>query len=187
MRPFAGLVTALVLATVGASGATSSQVKVAEKLSHLQQEDLWGEAVLRSEKVRSIKVDSMTTDSVAVIEVLGPLQRRLATYALTEIRSVRELGVHRIPRQRAPYLSTRSRWVALGIETILPGGGYHYTGQTGMGFAMMGLAGVIAGTAVATSTDAVAGWLPLAAWVKVASMLNLYDEVSAMNQPRSRP
>ena len=54
MRPFAGLVTALVLATVGASGATSSQVKVAEQLSHLQQEDLWGEAGLRSEKVRSI-------------------------------------------------------------------------------------------------------------------------------------
>ena len=177
-------VLSLTLATV--AGAAGSGGKVADKLDHLRQGDLWGEAVFHGDKVRSIKVDSMTTDSVAVIEVLGPLQRRLAKYAITDIRSVRELGAYRIPRQRAPYVESKSPLVALTIEAAIPGGGYLYTGQNKMGMTLFGIAGVLVGTALATNTDAVAGWLPLAVWFKAASMLHLRDEVSAMGAEPAR-
>jgi hypothetical protein len=192
MRGVTGIAIGVFLATLASSaGAAGSSGKVAEKLDHLQRGDLWGEAVFVGDRVRSIKVDSMTTDSVAVIEVLGPLQRRLASYALTDIRSVRELGTYRIPRQRAPYVDAKSPLLALTLEAAIPGGGYFYTGQSKMGMVLLGISGALVGTALATNTDAVAGWLPLAVWLKAASMFHLHDEASAMRaasrQVRPRP
>ena len=181
MRGITGIALGLIFsAWATTAAAAGSSGKVAERLDHLQRGDLWGEAVLQGDKVRSIKVDSMTVDSVAVIEVLGPLQRRLARYAITDIRSVRELGVHRIPRQRAPFIEPKSTLLALTIEAGIPGGGYLYTGQSKMGMTLFGISGLLVGTALATDTDAVAGWLPLAVWLKLASMVHLYDESAAM-------
>ena len=109
MRGVWGIATGLLVITLaGAAHAAGGSGKVFERLDHLRSENLWGEAVFDGDKVRSIKVDSMTTDSVSVIEVLGPLQQRLAVYALDDIRSVRELGTYRIPQQRAPFLERKS-------------------------------------------------------------------------------
>lgn len=159
--------------------------RVLETLIKLDRDDLWGEAVLREGGVRPIKVVSMKGDTVDVREVVGPLQERPATYAISEFRSLRELGEHRIPMRRAPFRPSRSMILALGIELAVPGGGYFYVGETRQGLVMLGFSVLAAATAVASGESGVAGWVPIATWFKIASMVHLVDEVKAMNAAHS--
>jgi hypothetical protein len=46
---------------------------------------------------------------------------------------------------------------------------------------MLGFAALVGGTAFATGEDGAAGWLPFAAWTKVASLAQLRDQVNADN------
>ncbi|MDA0336256.1 MAG: hypothetical protein O2782_13910 [bacterium] len=150
-------------------------------LRHLHEGSLWGEITLESGRIRQIQVESLTDDRVAVREVVGALQVRAAEYPLSQIRSAREIGVHRIPQRTAPYRGRRSAKVALGLEVLVPGAGFFYAGDARQGYTMMGFAAVVAGTAIATGRDGAAGWLPLAAWIKVASLAQVRDQVGANN------
>jgi hypothetical protein len=150
-------------------------------LRQLQEAEHWGEAVLAGGRVRSMQVEEMRGDSVAVVEVLGALQRHEATYALSEFHSLRDLGEQRIQSRRAVYTSSKSMLSALVLETLVPGGGYLYIGETKQALALWVLTGVAVGTAVATGEDGAAGWAPLSAWVKVASLFHLRDKVGAIN------
>ena len=177
-----GVLTVLVaLNGAGPVGAATNVDQVRGKLVQLQENDLWGEAVLEGGRIRSIKVDSLSSDSVAVNEVLGALQRRPAVYALAEIRSLRELGAQRIPLRRAPYRASKSMIAALGLELLIPGGGYFYMGESRQGFALLGFSAAAVATGFATKKDGVAGWAPIATWIKIASLFHLYDEVKALN------
>gem|GEM_PF-1446636 len=169
----------------GADDGTTPDQRVLDTLIKLDRDDLWGEAVLREGGVRSIKVVSMKSDTVDVREVVGPLQERSATYAISEFRSLRELGEHRIPMRRAPFRPSRSIIRALCIESVVPGGGYFYVGESRQGLVMLSFSVLAAATAVATGESGVAGWVPIASWFKIASMVHLVDEVKAMNAAHS--
>ena len=41
--------------------------------------------------------------------------------------------------------------------------------------------GIAVGTAIASGEDGAAGWAPLSAWIKIASLYQLRDKVRAMN------
>jgi hypothetical protein len=64
---------------------------------------------------------------------------------------------------------------------LVPGGGYLYIGETKQALALWALTGVAVGTAIATGEDGAAGWAPLSAWIKVASLFHLRDKVQAIN------
>ena len=212
MRVFLGLVLGALVALQAAApaGAAGNADKVRDKLGKLQEDGLWGEAVLEGGRIRSIKVDSLSSDSVAVREVLGPLQERPAVYALSEIRSLRELGPHRIPLRRAPYRGQKSMITAMALEilpvagglgyyyldesgrdlvllgsVIAPSGlGYFYVGESRQGLALMGFAAAMTATGIVTKKAGVAAWAPLGAWIKLGSLLHLHDEIRAMNTDR---
>ena len=157
--------------------------EVAQKLHYLRDADLWGEVVLDNSRVRSIKVDSVTSDSAMVREILGPLQERPAKYALHEFKAVRELGEYRIPPSRASHMQQSSLLMALLLETAIPSAGFFYIGDSRKGFFLLGFTAAAVGTALASRKEGVAGWLPLAVWVKGASLITLYEEVRAMKPP----
>ena len=184
MRFFLGSVLTILvgLNATAPLGAATEADQVRDKLVRLQEDDLWGEAMLAGGQIRSIKVDSLSSDSVAVSEVLGALQRRAAVYALADIHSLRELGVHRIPLRRAPYRASKSMIAALGLEILAPGGGYFYLGESRQGLALLGFSSAAVATALATRKDGIAGWAPIVTWVKIASLLHLGDEVKALNR-----
>ena len=46
----------------------------------------------------------------------------------------------------------------------------------------MGLTVTAVGMAVLTGEDTAAGWVPLSAWVKIASLFHLRDQVQTMNK-----
>ena len=70
---------------------------------------------------------------------------------------------------------------ALALEAVVPGAGYLYVGETKQALALWALTGVAVTTAVATGEDGAAGWAPLSAWIKVASLFQLRDTVQAIN------
>lgn len=150
-------------------------------LERLQADGHWGEIVLAPGLVRQVRVTALGADTVAVREVIGPLQVRTAAYAVADIRSVREIGPHRIARRLAPYRPAKSVRTALALELVLPGFGYFYAGHTRQGYALLGVAALAGATAAATGKDGAAGWVPIAAWTKVGSLLHLRDEVNAAN------
>ncbi len=150
-------------------------------LGQLQEGEFWGEAVLDGGRVRSMMVEEIKEDSVSVTEVFGPLQRQRTTYALADIKSLRELGPQRIQSRHAAYRSSKSMLSALVLEAVIPGGGYLYVGETKQALALWALTGVAVATAVATGEDGAAGWAPLSAWIKVASLFQLRDTVQAIN------
>lgn len=165
----------------GIAQAAMDAVELRGMLEQLRKSELWGEAVLSEGRIRAIQVDSLRSDSVAVREVVGALHERRVVYALSEFNSLRELGEHRIPLRRALYRGNKSMLSALALETLIPGGGYFYVGETGKGLALVGMAAVVVGTAVASGQDGAAGWAPIAVWIKAASLLNLRDQVRAIN------
>lgn len=150
-------------------------------LQRLQSQGWWGELELAGGGTREVKVEAVAGDTVAVREVLGPLMEHPAVYSLAQIRSLRELGAQRIPLRRAAYALPRSLPLALGLEVLVPGGGYFYAGQPRQGFVLLALAGAVVGTGLATGKDGAAGWVPLAAWFKVASLVNLHAELRGIN------
>ena len=197
----------------GMAQASMEADELRDMLEQMQGQALWGEAVLAGGQVRSIQVVSLASDSVAVREVIGPLQERPAMYALSDFTSLRELGERRIPLRRALYQPRKSTVGALGLE-VLPilagaglvladhfseissvsniprigfsvgltsGLGYLYIGEFHQGFMLMGVSTIAVTTAIATGEDGAAGWVPISAWIKVASLLHLRDEVQAMN------
>lgn len=173
---------ALIALLPGMAQASMEAGELRGMLERLQGQALWGEAVLAGGQIRSIQVDSLGSDSVAVREVIGPLQERPAVYALSDFTSLRELGEHRIPLRRALYQPRRSTVGALLLEAVIPGAGYFYIGEEMQGLILVGLAAAAVGTGIATGENGAAGWVPISAWIKVASLLNLRDEVRAMNQ-----
>jgi len=173
---------ALIALLPGMAQASMEAAELRGMLERLQGQALWGEAVLTGGQIRSIQVDSLKTDSVAVREVIGPLQERSAVYALSDFASLRELGERRIPLRRALYQPRKSTVGALLLEAAIPGSGYFYIGEARQGLILVGLAAAAVGTGIATGEDGAAGWVPISAWIKVASLLNLRDETRAMNQ-----
>lgn len=150
-------------------------------LRQLQESDLWGEAVLEGGRIRDIKVDSLAADSVIVREVVGALHQRRAVYSLTEINSLRQLGAQRIPQARMPMRGPKSMLGAMVFEMI-PGAGYYYIGETRQGLVLQAFTALAAGAVVATGREGAVGWAPLAVWVRVGSLLHLWDEVKALNE-----
>ena len=161
--------------------AAFGEEEVRPVLERLQSEGLWGEITLEAGSMRQVRVEALGADTVSVQEVIGPLQLRPAAYPLAHIRSAREIGVHRIPRQMAPYRPPKWTGLAVAIEAVLPGFGYFYAGEYGQGYAMVGVTAIAGGTAWATGRSGAAGWIPLLAWTKVASLLHLRDQVRAAN------
>ncbi len=155
--------------------------EVRDGLRQLRERELWGEAVLSGGQIRAIKVDSLADDRVVVRAVAGPFQERSEVLALSDIHSLRILGEHRVPLRRAPYRERRSLAAALGLEILVPGGGYFYIGEPRQGLALLAFTAAAVGTARATRRDGVAGWLPIGVWIKAASLWHLTDEVRAMN------
>ena len=164
-----------------AASASHGEEAVRTVLEKLDSEGLWGEITLEPGVMRQVRVEALGADTVNVSEVIGPLQARPAVYPLAAIRSAREIGLHRIPRQIAPYQPPRSTVLAFAIEAVLPGFGYFYAGEFGQGFSLLGVTAIAGGTAWVTGRSGAAGWMPLLAWTKVASLLHLRDQVRAAN------
>lgn len=178
-RALLALVLLLVQAQI--AGAAMEVEQVRELLQKLQDDEVWGEAVFADGRVRSFRVVVQTQESVEVVEVVGALQERPATYALNEFRSLRELGEYRIQPRRAAFQPQKSALVAYVLEAVVPGAGYFYIGQNKQGLGLLGLTAIAAATAFATGEDGAAGWVPISVWIKISSLANLRDQVSAIN------
>ncbi len=178
-RALLALVVLLVQAQI--AGAAMEVEQVRELLQKLQDDEVWGEAVFADGRVRSFRVVVQTQESVEVVEVVGALQERPATYALNEFRSLRELGEYRIQPRRAAFQPQKSALVAYVLEAVVPGAGYFYIGQNKQGLGLLGLTAIAAATAFATGEDGAAGWVPISVWIKISSLANLRDQVSAIN------
>ena len=178
-RALLALVVLLVQAQI--AGAAMEVEQVRELLQKLQDDEVWGEAVFADGRVRSFLVVAQAEESVEVVEVVGALQERPATYGLNDFRSLRELGEYRIQPRRAAFQPQKSALVAYVLEAVVPGAGYFYIGQNKQGLALLGLTALAAGTAFATGEDGAAGWVPISVWIKISSLTNLRDQVSAIN------
>ena len=172
---------AILLVARGAE-ATMETEEVRGLLEKMQAEEAWGEAVFTDGRVRSLRVEEIEADSVAVVEVVGALQEREAAYALAEIRSLRTLGTQRIQSRRAAFQQSKSGLLAFLLELPVPGAGYFYIGEHKQGLALMGLTVTAVGTAFLTRSDAATGWVPLSAWIKIASLFHLRDQVQSINK-----
>lgn len=181
LTPLAPMLVALCSWTADPAQGTLSVDETRDLLRQLQENDLWGEAVLEGGRIRDIKVDSLAADSVIVREVVGALHQRRAVYPLTEINSLRQLGVQRIPQAQMPMRGPKSLLGAMVFEMI-PGAGYYYIGETRQGLALQAFAALAAGAVVATGREGAVGWAPLAVWIRVGSLLHLWDEVKALNE-----
>jgi len=171
----------ILLAARGAEAAMETE-EVRNLLQEMQAEEAWGEAVFTDGRVRSLRVEEIEADSVAVVEVVGALQEREAAYALAEIRSLRSLGTYRIQARHAAYQQPKSGLLAFLLELPVPGAGFFYIGEHKQGLALMGLTVTAVGTAVLTGSDTAAGWVPLSVWIKVASLAHLRDQVQTINK-----
>ena len=172
---------AILLAARGAE-ATMDTEEVRSLLQEMQAEAAWGEAVFTDGRVRSLRVEEIEADSVAVVEVVGALQERQAAYSLAEISSLRTLGEYRIQARHAAFQQPKSGLLAFLLELPVPGAGYFYIGEHKQGLALMGLTVTAVGTAILTGEDTAAGWVPLSAWVKIASLFHLRDQVQTINK-----
>jgi len=176
------LCAATVSSTTAGAAVTAGSTRAV--LEQLQADGQWGEAELASGRVRAFRVLEVSADSVVVNEIIGALHERRAQYGLQAIHSVRPLGLRRIPLRPAPYRPRRSPVLALGLETLVPGAGYFYAGEARQGYALIAVSAAAVATGVATGKDGAAGWIPFIVWTKVASLLHLSDQVSAMNAAR---
>jgi hypothetical protein len=161
--------------------AAENEVQHRNTLEKLRDQDLWGEVVLDQGRVRQIRVQSISGDTVSVREVVGPFQERGAMYTLSQFHAVRELGDFRISQRRSAYRPEKSLLTGLLFEIAVPGGGYYYAGETKQAFVLVLVSAAAAATAIKTGSDGAAGWVPVMAWTKVASLLHLADEIGASN------
>jgi hypothetical protein len=163
------------------SGKPMASDELGDLANQLQVSATWGEAVLVDGAVKTFKVEAVAEDSVWVQEIFGALQTRPARYAWGQLHSMRDLGPNRLASRRAVFGVKKSLSMAMGMEAVVPGLGYLYAGQGKMALAMWGVTGAAVATAILTGEDGAAGWVPLAVWIKWASLGNLYDDVGAMN------
>lgn len=174
------LVPALAVAAPPA-GTPMDADELKELLGQLEEAQGWGEAVFADGSRRAVQVQGVEGDSVAVVEVFGALHQRDRRYALGQFHSLRDLGPQRIAPRHAAFGRRKSTTVAMVLETV-PGLGYLYAGQTRMALGMWTVTGAAAATAFFTKKDGAAAWVPLGTWIKLASHLNLYEDVKAMNR-----
>ncbi len=160
--------------------------RIAATLEKMAAEESWGEVVLKSGKVRAIQVVSIEGEEISVREVVGALHERPATYSLDQLHSIRELGNRRIAMRPAAYQPRRSLLAALLIETPIPGGGFFYIGESRQGFSLLLFSAAAAGTGFLAGREGAAGWVPIVAWTKLASLLHLRDQVGAINAYHER-
>ncbi len=172
----------VILLVVRGAEATMGTEEVRSLLQEIQAEEAWAEAVFTDGRVRPLRVQELAVDSVAVVEVVGALQERETAYALAEFRTLRSLGTHRIQARRAMHQQPKSGLLAFLLEIPVPGAGYFYIGEHKQGLALMGLTATAVGTAVLTGADTAAGWVPLSAWIKIASLAHLRDHVQTINK-----
>ena len=186
MTPFRTVVLALgifSLTSIGVAAPVAAETGAQHRntLEKLRDHDLWGEVVLDQGRVRQIRVQSISGDTVSVREVVGPFQERGAMYTLGQFHAVRELGDFRIPQRRSAYRPEKSLLTGLLLEIAVPGGGYYYAGETKQAFVLVLVSAAATATAIKTGSDGAAGWVPVMAWTKVASLLHLTDEIGASN------
>jgi hypothetical protein len=165
-------------ASIDAKQFSSPIVPVLKKL---ETEEQWGEAVFKDGKVREIRVEEVSKDSVIVVEIYGALQKKLVSYNIVDFKSIRVLGRQRIQLRSTPLNVPKSKVLALGSEIIIPGAGYLYLGDKQQALSLFTFTSVALTTALLTGEDATAGWLPLLSWVKFASMFQLNDKINAIN------
>ena len=158
---------AILLVARGAEAATEVE-KVRGLLEKMQAEEAWGEAVFTDGRVRSLRVEEIEADSVAVVEVVGALQEREATYALAEFCSLRTLGTQRIQSRRAAFQQSRSGLLAFLLELPVPGAGYFYIGEQEKDGGHLDFLGGVKK-------------LPRR-WIKIASLFHLRDQVQSINK-----
>lgn len=175
----AGALLLLPLALRAAEPMDADTLRAA--LQRLHHQGWWGELELEGGETREVQVEGLAGDTVAVRELRGPLLEHHTSYTLAQIRSLRELGAQRIPLRRAAYTPAKSSSLGLGLELLVPGAGYFYADQPRQGLILLGLAGAVVGTGLATGRSGAAGWVPLAAWIKVASLVNLHAELRGIN------
>ena len=166
---------------MGGVGMANGDVTIVETLKRIQANQTWGEVELESGSVRVFKVMEISEEKVKVQEIVSALQERSAIYSIKEFKAIRELGKNRIAMRSSHYRSSRSRIGALAVETLVPGGGYFYVGESRQGISMVMFTAAAAATWLITGKDGFVGWIPLAAWTKIASLLHLNDEVVAIN------
>ncbi len=155
-------------------------------LEKIAADESWGEVVLKSGKVRAIQVVAIDGEEISVREVIGALHERPATYSLGQFHSIRELGSRRIPMRLAAYQPRRSLVAALTIETLIPGGGFFYIGESRQGFSLLLFSAAAVATGILTGKDGAAGWVPIGVWSKFGSLLHLRDQVQAINAYHER-
>ena len=155
-------------------------------LEKIAEDESWGEVVLKSGKVRAIRVVAIEGEEISVREVIGALHERPATYSLDQFHSIRELGSRRIPIRLAAYQPRRSLVAALTIETLIPGGGFFYIGESRQGFSLLLFSAAAVATGILTGRDGAAGWVPIGVWAKFGSLLHLRDQVQAINSYHER-
>ena len=166
---------------MGGVGMANGDVTIVETLKRIQANQTWGEVELESGSVRVFKVMEISEEKVKVQEIVRALQERSAIYSIKEFKAIRELGKNRIAMRSSHYRSSRSRIGALAVETLVPGGGYFYIGESRQGISMVMFTAAAVLTGLITGKDGAAGWIPLAAWTKIGSLLHLNDEVVAIN------
>ena len=165
-------------ASIDAKELLSPIVPVLKKLENEKQ---WGEAIFNDGKVREIRVEEVSKDSVVVVEIYGALQQKNVSYNILDLKSIRLLGKQRIQLRSTLSNVTKSKFFALGSEIIIPGAGYLYLGDKQQALSLFTFTSVALTTALLTGDDATAGWLPLLSWVKIASMFQLNDKINAIN------
>ena len=173
------LLTTLCLFSGNVWAAAAPDTLVSAAAQRLQVQEEWGEAVIRGGATMTIRVDAVRGDSILVRERVGPLYLRPAVYALHDLVSITALDSS--PRRVVPVSARASMPLVLGMEVLIPGAGYLYVGEQRTGLALATVAAAAVGTAVATGKAGAAGWAPAIAWLKVASLVNLRDQVRAIN------
>jgi hypothetical protein len=159
---------------------------VAADLDSLNAQDRWGEIVFQSGKLRHAKVEAVDAEYVTLLEVVGALQVRPARYPLAEVRSVRHLGPRRIRPRMSPSRSTPSAPIALGLELLIPGAGYLYSGDTNQGWRVLLASAALGAVALSSGENSAAAWMPLGVWLKLYSLHHLADEISATRAIQGR-
>ena len=183
LRPVLVLLWVVILTTAvhAADPAAPPADDARTVLARLQQGRLWGELVLTDGRIRQVKVEGLSGDTLAVREVVGPLQERLAWYRWDQVVSARELGPTRLPAAPAVVASRHSLAGNLLLEAVVPGAGYLRIGQPRQAFTRLGLAVAAVGTGLATGKAGAAGWAPACVWLELAALADLRDQVRAGN------
>lgn len=168
---------------------SAPQLAVADvmaELDSLRSRGEWGELSLTNGLVRQVQVDTIEGQQVMLQEVIGALHMRPATYALSDVQSVRPLGPRRIQSRMAARPSAPSLPLALGLEVLIPGAGFFHAGEGDQGWRILLASLALGATAVSMGENGAAAWMPLGTWLKLYSLHHLADEVRAAQAQQAR-